>query len=372
MQGKLAVFYEAGRPFELQEAPIPEVEPGAILIKVSLANICGSDLHYWRGDTRAGYMAPPPRGTVLGHEMVGRVHTFGKGVSTDSLGEPLSEGDRVVYCYFYPCGRCYACLGGDPAACPRKQDGFRTPDDPPYFSGAYAEYYYLKPGGYVFKVPNELSDEIVAPANCALSEVMYGLARAGLGLGDSVVIQGAGGLGLYACAVAREMGASTVICVDLLEARLELARAFGADHTINATEVESLEERVRRVQELTDGVGAHVVAELAGVPKLLPEGLEMLRNGGTFLEIGSMAMGHTVEVDPSVLIRGSKRIIGIATYEPRVLGQALGFLQRTLNKYPYDKMLSHIFPLEEINQAFEQAEWLRSQPTSIIRAALST
>ena len=232
--GRAAVFHGPGQPFEIRELALPELEPGAVLVRVSLANVCGSDLHFWRGDAP---LALPPDGWIFGHEMTGRVAGLGAGVTTDSLGQPLREGDRVAYCYFYPCGRCYVCLHGQRAACPHKIGRATGPGEFPHWVGAFAEYYYVRPGGFVFRVPDDLPDALVSPVNCALSQVLFGLTRAGLAFGESVVIQGAGGLGIQAVAVARDMGAGTVIVVDQLPARLELARAFGADHTLNVAEI---------------------------------------------------------------------------------------------------------------------------------------
>src|SRR5262245_10185086 len=111
--GKAAVFFGPGKPFQLRELPLPEVEPDAVLVRVSLANVCGSDLHFWRGDAP---LKLPADGWIFGHEMTGRVARLGARVKTDSLGRPLAEGDRVAYAYFYPCGRCPPCLRKEPAA----------------------------------------------------------------------------------------------------------------------------------------------------------------------------------------------------------------------------------------------------------------
>jgi|DewCreStandDraft_1066081.scaffolds.fasta_scaffold00210_7 putative phosphonate catabolism associated alcohol dehydrogenase len=370
--GRAAIFKGAGIPFEIREFPLPEVEPDAILVRVIMANICGSDLHTWRGE-----MQPPapihPSGYVTGHEMVGRVAVLGKNISTDSLGRPLREGDRVVYAYFFPCGRCYACLDGLPNACPTRFTRFgpRRSDVPPYFIGAFGEYYYLRPGHYVFLVPDELSDEVVAPVNCALAQVMYGLERAGLRIGDTVVLQGAGGLGLNAAAVAKEMGASLVIALDQLPQRLALARRFGADEVISLQEYPTAEARIERVRQLTGGAGAHIVMDLVGIPAVIPEGLHMLRMGGTYVEIGCIAPGE-VRLDPSQWIWGNRRIIAMTHYHPQVLPRALEFLVRTKGKYPFDQVVSHKFPLEQINEAFAQAEWQRTHgdQTQIVRASL--
>src|SRR6266849_3994314 len=289
MKGKAAVLKGFRQPYEIQEFPVPEVAPGAILIKISMANICGSDLHIWRGDLPIRFR---PEGSILGHEMTGRVARLGQGVTTDSLGIPLKEGDRVVYCYFSPCGRCYQCLQGQRSACPNKMQNMAgSIQQPPYFRGAFAEYYYLQPGMFIFKAPYSLTDEELAPINCALSQVTFGLHQAGLRFDDTVVIQGAGGLGLNAIAVAREMGAGQIIAIDGVAARLKLTKERGAD----------------------------VVCELVGLAAVVPEGIEMLRAGGTYLEIGNISNGQTVPLDPSALVWGNKRIVGVVMYDPWVI-----------------------------------------------------
>src|SRR5512144_2704987 len=150
--------------------------------------------------------------------------------------------------YFFPCGRCPVCLHDEMGNCPRKARANRVAGTPPYFNNAYGDYYYLRPGHFVFRIPDESSDDIATPSNCALSQVLYGLRRAGLRAGHSVVIQGAGGLGINAVAVARDMGADRIIVIDRLSERLELARAFGADHTLSAAEVQTADRRVEAVK----------------------------------------------------------------------------------------------------------------------------
>jgi threonine dehydrogenase-like Zn-dependent dehydrogenase len=368
--GKAAVFFGPGKPFQIQELALPPLEPGAVLIRVTMANICGSDLHFWRGDAP---LALPPDGWIFGHEMSGRVAALGAGVTTDSLGRPLREGDRVAFCYFYPCGRCYVCLLGQRAACPSKIGRATGPSEFPHWVGAFAEYYYLRPGGFVFRVPDALPDSLVSPVNCALSQVIYGLTQANLRFGDSVVIQGAGGLGIQATAVAREMGAQTIIVLDQVAARLELARAFGADHTVHLAEVTDRKARVKQVRDWTGGRGADVACDFVGFPPVVPEGIEMLRYGGTYLEIGCISRGRTVEFDPSALVWGSKRIVGVVMYDPWVIPRALEFLERCRGRYPFERLVSHTFPLSEINEAFREAEWYAREtgPGQITRAALT-
>jgi threonine dehydrogenase-like Zn-dependent dehydrogenase len=196
---------------------------------------------------------------------------------------------------------------------------------------------------------------------------------AGLRQGDSVVIQGAGGLGLNAVAVARDMGAHTIIVIDRIPGRLELARAFGADHTINLDELTTPEKRITAVKDLTGGFGADVAADLVGYPDVIPEGIRMLRSGGTYLEIGNIAPGNVFSYDATSLVRGNVRLVAMANYSPWALGEALAFLQRTGTRFPFDKLISHVFPIERISEAFQQSEWNRKggDPLRVSRAAIS-
>jgi len=347
--GQVAVFTQPQTPMEFREYPVPPVGADDLLVKIRMTNICGSDLHFWKGRGPKIASGIPQ---VLGHEMIGTIEALGKNVQTDSMGQPLAEGDRIAYSYFKPCNHCWMCLSGKPGCPNRYRDWLGVPSDqPPHFHGAYGEYYYMKPGHWLFKVPDALPDPLVSPVNCALSEVIYGLNQIGITLGDTVVIQGAGGLGLYATAVAKEMGAGQVIVLDRLGARLTLAREFGADHLINVDEL-SVTERVAYVLDHTRGIGADVVAEFVGSPRVLSEGIEMLRWGGRYLWVGNINLGFPTEIDPGNVVRCSKSIRGVIVYEGWVIARALDFLRRTQHKYPFHKIISHTFPFQQINEAF--------------------
>jgi threonine dehydrogenase-like Zn-dependent dehydrogenase len=321
-------------------------------VKVRRANICGSDLHMWRG---YGPRLAPGLPRVLGHEMVGEVYRLGRQVKRDCLGQPLTEGDRVVYSYFVPCGACAACLHGSPA-CPHRYRYWlgQSVDAPPHFHGAYGEYYYLHRGQTVCKVPPELSDALASSVNCALCEALYGLDQIGIRLGDTVVIQGAGGLGLYGAALAKEMGAGQVIVLGRRAERLALAQAFGADLTLSSEET-SEEERRQCVFDRTHGQGADVVAEFVGSPQPVAEGVRLLRPGGRYLWIGNVTPGLFCDFDPGTLVRTAQSIKGVIAYAPWVLPRALDFLVRRfrrLHTYPFERIISHTFPFAEINAAF--------------------
>ena len=258
---------------------------------MTLANVCGSDLHYWRGDLDYVKMGRPlPLNT--GHEHLGRVARLGPGVTTDSAGQPLAVGDRVVYRFFFPCGRCRACLMRRTKSCPVRQANWLVSCEVwPHFYGAFGDYYYLRPNHAVFKVPDELSDPMVAGVNCAFTQVVAGLQLAGLRMGEYVVIQGAGGLGVYATAVAREMGAGRVIVIDSVRERLELARSSAPTSRRHARAPDA-EQRVKRVRALTDDWGADVVMELVGHPACR-RGAAHDGARGRYLEIGNINVGWT-------------------------------------------------------------------------------
>src|SRR5436190_23447154 len=201
--GRVAAFYGPGKPMQIKEYPVPAAEPGCVVVKMTVANVCGSDLHQWRGEFDvAKFGRPYPQ--VLGHEMTGRVVALGEGVTRDATGQPLGVGDRVVFRYFYPCGKCRACLKRVFRACPNARTYLLKPaSESPHFVGAFGDYHYIQPGGAIFKVPDDLTDEMVVSANCAFAQVVGGLQLVGLKVGENVVIQGAGGLGIYASSVAK-------------------------------------------------------------------------------------------------------------------------------------------------------------------------
>lgn len=365
--GRLAVFHGPKKPFTIREFPLPSLEPGSVLVKITMSNICGSDLHIWRGDLQ-GY---DNKESTVGHEMAGRVYGLGQGKTTDSLGRRLKEGDRVVYQYFHPCLSCPICLSGVTRACPNRF-AKRTFGEWPYFTGAYGDYYYVPPGRALFKVEDDrIPDNIIASVNCAFSQVMQGWEAVGLKFGQSVAIQGAGGLGLYATVIAKEMGAAPLIVIDALEGRLALAKEFGADYVINAAKLKTAEERVAEVKRLTGGLGAEVVAELVGFPGVVQEGWDMTRQGGRYLEIGNINRGMTMQYDPAQMVHGNKSIHGVVLYEASIMPKVLDFASRNLTKYPFHKVVSHVFPLKDINEAFQQSEWLGKAQEKISRAAIA-
>ena len=152
---------------------------------------------------------------------------------------------------------------------------------------------------------------------------------------------------------------------------MELARQCGADHTININVSKEAQERVEQVKDLCGHRGgADVVVEVAGFPQVVPEGLEMVRPGGTYVEVGNVIPGSNVEVDFNRILHGIKYVVPTSYYEPWLLPVAVDLLERTKDRYPLAGLVSHSFPLEDINEAFRQSEWLREGGTPVVRSVL--
>ncbi len=342
---RLALLTAVGGPIELAEYPLTTPAQGTAALRLRMAGICGSDLHIFRGEL------PLPYPFAMGHEMVCEIAELGQGLTTDATGKPLAVGDRVVTPYFWTCGQCHACSRGRSYACQNLMAGeFPTHQKAPHFIAAHGEYYYTNRRQPLYKVPEELTDAQVAPLNCALAQVLFALRD--VRLGDTVVIQGAGGLGINAAAVARTAGAVEVIVIDMIRERLDVASDFGATHCINAGGI-STPEVTEQVRERTGGIGADWVLEVVGVPGVIPDGVGFLNNGGTLLEVGNVGVGHTFELDPSVLVYGNKSVRGVMLYEPITLAIGLSFLQHT--SFPFHRLMPEPFHLADVNEAFESA-----------------
>jgi L-iditol 2-dehydrogenase len=351
VKGKVAALVGPAE-VAVKEFEVPEPEPGAVLAKIRRANVCGSEVHIYH------FRHPLIRECVLGHEFVGEVLALGEGVTTDYAGNPVEVGDRVIAPYFLTCRRCPACLRGDFNLCQKAYTFWsRPPEDDPHFHGAFATHYYVHPEQYFYKVPDGIPDNTVAGANCGLAQVLFGLHQTGLSTGDSLLIQGAGGLGLYAAAIGRDMGARVMV-VEGIRQRIDLARRFGAEEIVNMKEYPEAGDRVRQVHSLTDGYGADVVLEVAGVPAAFVEALQLVRPGGRVIEIGNVSVGkeHEVSLAPGLITRKMIRVQGFVRYQPWYLHRALGFLERKHDDHPFDELTDEEYTLKDVGRAIERAE----------------
>jgi len=358
--GRIAYMTEPGK-MEIREYPLPaRIEPGALLLQVLQTNVCGSDIHVFGGHH------PLLKQGGLGHEMVGKVIGRGANVTHDSAGTPVRDGDRIVPVYTAVCHSCENCDRGVSNHCDNGFEYFGRSDLAPYFHGAtFATHYYIHPDQPFYRVPDDVPNAAAAGANCALSQVLHGLDRAGVSVGQVVAIQGAGGLGLFAAAVAKERGAR-VLVMDRIASRLDNALRFGADEVINVDQMPALDDRVSAIQKFAGAQGADVVVEVTGVPAVFAEGISYLRPEGKFVVMGTISPGQTTAFDPGLMVRKSAQILAINRYPPHYLRDALEFLSRFGDKYPFSDLSSREFTLDEAQEAIALSAKREVQRAAII------
>ncbi len=236
-----------------------------------------------------------------------------------------------------------------------KKYGYDCCAEPPHFIGGFAEYCYIMPGTCVIRVPDNLTDEEVAPANCALAIVVAGWEAAEIKPFENVLIQGAGALGFYASALAKHYGCRRIIVTDVLDHRLEFIKAFGATDPLNAKAM-SEEQIVAAVRDLTEGFGVDCVLEVAGIPSLIPLGLKCLRIGGRYVEIGNSYPGANFTYDACDLMMRRLTLKGTHNYDAKHLQMGVDLLEMTHEKFPFRDMVTHSVSLENINTGMCLAE----------------
>ena len=358
---RAAVVAVYGEPIQIREAPVPredELERGALLVRVDVASICGSDVHQWDGMTQA--LAPASLPIILGHEMMGTVVAFGPGPREDSIGQPLAEGDRLLWTHVY-CGQCHECrVQHTPTLCRRKKQYMRTNCERfPYLVGGFAQYCYVFPASGRVRIPDGVPDGVASAASCALRTVIHAFDRIGrIQPHQRVVIQGAGPLGLFATAVARDAGVRDLFVVGAPERRLALARRWGAQDVVSVDELPTAEARLARVRELTAGTGADVVLELSGAPYAFAEGLDFLRPGGRYAVVGQLG-GPLTPVQAALIVRKQATILGVQSADIGQFWKALDFVRRTEDRYDFEAMLTTRYPLAQINEAIQNMRAFR-------------
>lgn len=337
-----ALVAKGVKDYALMEVPLPDLKDGDILIKVEACGICAGDIkashgtaRFWGGDGMPGFCKPP---FIPGHEFVGRIVAMGK-----NPPEGFQIGDRVVSEQIVPCGECYYCRRGMHWLCdPHDVYGFKN-----YLNGGMAEYVRLPKGSINFHVPEELTLEqavLIEPFACSL----HGVERAKAGPEDTVVLAGAGTLGLGMVNALRQQKVKTLIVLDLNDQRLAMAKNLGADVILNPGTCDA----VQAVLDLTDGVGCDVYIEATGHPAAVQQGLDMIRKGGTFVEFS--VMSGTSTVDWSIIGDAKEITIYGSQLSPYCFQKTIDSLVE--GKTQTDGIVSHQFPLEQWEQAYAVAQ----------------
>ena len=316
-------FRGPGQPFEMAEAPLPsELRAGEVLVEISLATICGSDLHTLDGRRSA------PTPCVLGHEAVGHV--------VASTRDGVSAGQRVTWTLADSCGHCAPCTQWHlPQKCERLfKYGHAASSDGSGLNGCYASHIVLRPGTSIMTVPEALSDSIVAPANCALATIVYALETLPDPC-DRALVQGGGLLGIYACAWLRHRGVSEVFCTDLSPQRLALVAEFGGI-------------------PLEPGASAgpmDLVIEVTGSASVIPDGVKALRPGGHYVWAGMVHPETKLDLTGEAVLRKCLTVRGTHNYAPEHLVKGLDFLAQKRMQLPFEKLVSPPMALDQLNEA---------------------
>lgn len=338
------VLESAGR-MSLQEFDLPSIEADDALLRVEMAGICHTDVGLYHGTVT--YALP----LIMGHEIVGRIDRIGP-VAARRWG--VREGDRVTVEALARCGFCRACVEGSYKYCSAGigYGTFTSCDRPPHLWGSYGEYMYLAPGSLLYKVPDTMSPTMATLVTVAISNaIQWTLVQGGAKLGDAVVVQGVGPIGLASIAVAKEVGAGPVIATGLASDAqgFALARRFGADATID---VQS-EDVVERVRELTGGLLADVVVDVTGSGDAVRTSLDLVRSSGTVVSAGVTGDKTLTPLPLDTLLYKEIRLQGVFTYDSRAVRRALALVKR--DRYPFEEIITHTFPLDRAEEAVRTA-----------------
>lgn len=339
-----AVVCHGVRDYRLEEVPVPKVGPGEVLVKVHDCGICASDIKcyggaplFWGDEHRAPYVEVP---VIPGHEFTGEVIALGEGAA-EKHGVKIA--DRVVAEQIVPCEVCRYCLRGHYWLCILAQVfGFKQA-----VQGGMAEYMKFPAKARVYRVPDSISVKhaaLIEPLACAIHAVERGEIK----LGDVVVQVGCGTLGLCMVALERLKNPGLLVALDLIDARLELAKEFGADITINPNR----EDVVQRVRDLTDGYGCDVLIEATGNPDAIGPALHMIRKMGTFVEFSVMKGSSTA--DWTIIGDGKELNIHGAHLGPYAFPTAISYLERGF--FNIEPIITHRLALNDFEAGMHAVE----------------
>jgi threonine dehydrogenase-like Zn-dependent dehydrogenase len=344
---KAMVMSAFGGPLEMQAIPIPELKPGEVLVKMTHAGVCGSDVHQWQGeDPRV------PLPLILGHEGVGQVVAIcGRKASVD--GQALKENDRVLWNRGVTCGQCYYCqIAKEPCLCShRLVYGINvSANDGPRLNGCYAEFIILRARTDIFKLPQGCDPAVMVSAACSGATMAHAFdLLPGSLAGQTVVVQGPGPLGIFAVAMARAQGAAEVAVIGGSPDRMALCTDFGANVLLNRLHT-SRKERLARILEVTGGRGADVVVEAVGTGGVAEEGLDLLRKGGTYLSTGYAQPTEPDRIDFFRQVVAKNIVIkGVWVSDTRHVWQAMNLV--AADSLRFGRLISHKFSLAEANKA---------------------
>lgn len=365
------------RKVEIQQFDLPSPARDALLLKTEVCGVCGTDIHLFEGRMKI------PLPVILGHEFSGEVAEIGEEAKTaEATGQRIGKGDRITV---VPgsnkfCGKCYYCkfVPSRPNLCTSRRAYGITIScrDPPHLFGGWSEYIYVDSVHFfTFKLPSDFPKEfgaLIEPAAVATRALERAVApgitfgNEGFGLGKSVVVQGVGPIGLLVTAAARAAGAGEIIAIDSIESRLKMSERMGADITIDMLQLSKSEDRISEVRRLTQGAGADVAVECTGVPAAFQEGVEMVRDGGKYVEVGHYTDTGPIEIRPHRICRKDLDILGSWAYPPIQFRTAISFLNREKDRFKFGDLITHRFPVSEATRIFETVKTRQAVKTAVV------
>ncbi|REG90422.1 putative phosphonate catabolism associated alcohol dehydrogenase [Algoriphagus antarcticus] len=340
------VFEEIEKPFRPLSVYLPALKQGEVIVEITYATICTSDLHSYFG--RRGTPAP----SVLGHEMLGRIVNLPQNEMLDFLGNPLKKGDLITWSvYAYDHTADMATKGIPQKSKSLFKYGHEQIQKNDVLSGGFATHCHLRNGTDIFRIPEGISQKEAAPLNCTHATIAGAIRLAGSVQDKNVMIIGAGMLGISACTMARFAGAKKVLAMDLNLQRIENIFRFGADMGINASH--SPEEIQKKILPIG---GIDVVIETSGSTEAMERGLDLLNVGGISIWVGAVYSQRNVSICAESIVRRILTIKGLHNYKPEDLSYAIKFLKASHSTYPFDSLVGAEFQLKELDKAFTIAK----------------
>jgi len=350
-----AVMPAPRMPVELREFAEPALEPGSVLLRTQFSEVCGTDVHVWHGR-----LAGVPYPIIPGHVSVGaaaKVHGDVRAVD----GTRVAEGDTLAFFDVHrTCGRCRACtVTRTPTRCDARRVYGITDSASEGLFGGWSQAIYLEPGVTIARLPRSVPPETYISGGCGLITAVHAIERAGIDLGDTVLVQGTGAVGLSAIALAKLAGASQVIAFGAPADRLALASAMGADVAVDIQRTTAA-DRAAAVADATAGLGVDVAIEAAGSARAVEEALPLVRDGGRYVIAGHYtdAGESTINVHQHIN-RKHLDIRGCWGSEVAHFVRAIRVLERHHDAIPWRRIGARTYPLSAVNEALADAEAMR-------------
>lgn len=339
-EGTAYIFSAVGEPLEKRVHPLPDLSEGEVLVSIEMTTICTSDL------LTLGGKRQEPTPLILGHEIVGRITTLPNQEVKDMQGIVLQQGDRISWSVFSAAAETSWAEKGMRQKSPGViKYGHRKLSEQHYFSGGFATHCHLLADTCLIKISESIPLAAVCPVNCSLATVIGGMRLAGELTGKRVLITGGGMLGVYACAVARQRGASHVAVVEPQAARRDTCLRFGAESASSPEELDAQQE-----------LKFDITLDTSGNLQAMQQGLHAMDIGGIAVWLGAVYPQSTLGVDTESVVRKLLTIRGLHNYNETDFRQAIQFIEKNYARYPFETLVEKVFSLEDLEEAISFAK----------------